>query len=63
MNKGIELFRDIKDNPKTEGFDSNGFILHDPVSDINREYSVSDYCISTPSVPSMTIDDYLERLK
>ena len=61
MNKGIELFRDIKDNPKTQGGNSDR--LYEPVSDINKEYSVSDYCMSAPPISSMTIDDYLERLK
>jgi len=63
MNKGLELFRDIKDNPKTQGFGSDRSMLHEPVSDINKEYSVPDYCISAPPIPSMTIDDYIERLK
>ena len=63
MNRGIELFKDIKDNPKTERFDGAHFMLYEPVSDINEEYSVSNYCISTPPVSSMTIDDYIERLK
>jgi hypothetical protein len=63
MNKGIELFRYIRNNPKPMGFDSARYILYEPVSDINKEYPVSDYGISIPPVPSMTIDDYLERLK
>ncbi|MGO9147938.1 MAG: hypothetical protein ACLQDF_16390 [Desulfomonilia bacterium] len=63
MNNGIELFKDVKDNPINQGFDSKRSRLYEPVSDRNKEYSVSDYGISTPPVPSMTIDDYLERLK
>jgi hypothetical protein len=63
MNKGIEFPKDIKDNPKAEGFNSNRFMLHGAISDINKVYSVSDYCSRTPSEPSMTIDNYFERLK
>jgi hypothetical protein len=63
MNKEIEIFNDIKDNSKTERFNSNHFILHDAISDINKEYFVSDYCSRAPSEPSMTIDNYFERLK
>ena len=59
MNSRIEL----EDIPVTQGFDSERYRLYEPASDLNREYPVSDYRIGTPRVPSMTIDDYIERLK
>jgi hypothetical protein len=63
MNKEIELSRDIEDNPHTARFAGGRFMPYEPVSDITKEYSVPDCCIRTPRVPSMTIDDYIERLK
>lgn len=63
MNEGMELYRDIKSTSKTEESDNSLYRPYHAISGMNRGYSVSDYCISISSVPSMTIDDYLERLK
>ncbi|HVN71166.1 MAG TPA: hypothetical protein VMU10_04010 [Desulfomonilia bacterium] len=63
MEKEIKMLSELINDSKTCRYEDGHVVQYNRTSDMNKEYPVSDYPITTPPVPSMTIDDYFERLK